>query len=52
MQHTSGQDFIFREKAVRRKCRKENKKNSELASDDSRPISPLFLWLGYAGQQR
>lgn len=52
MRHTSGQDFIFRKKAVSRKHRKENQENSELASDASRPVSLLFLWVGYAGQQR
>lgn len=52
MQHTSGHDFIFREKTVSRKRRKENQDNSDLASDDSRSVSLLFLWLGYAGQQK
>lgn len=52
MQDTSGHDFIFREKAVSRKRRKENQDNSGLSSDDSRPVSLLFLWLGYDGQQR
>lgn len=52
MQDTSGHDFIFREKAVSRKRRKENQDNSGLSSDDSRPVSLLFLWLGYARQQR
>lgn len=45
-QHTRGHDFIFREKAVSRKRRKENQDNSDLASHDSRPCSTTFSMVG------